>query len=647
MVAVLNKKVVCFPQFYRIIVTLLRNFHMPVYGCPVTDSTHAQIHFNEFGMPVATAFDDIYFSNQDGLAESHYVFLQHNDLPQRWQSHPLDTFVVAESGFGTGLNFLATWQCFLEHAPTALKLHYISFEKFPLRQSDLQQALRAFPQLQALAQELLQAYPAAEPGCHRRVFANGRITLDLWLEDIHAALPQWLPHAHQTVDAWYLDGFAPDKNPGMWRASLYEAMASSGRPGATFATFTAAGAVRRGLQAAGFACEKVKGFGRKREMLRGHLPVAQAPATPASSAAPREVTVIGGGIAAACSAFELQQAGYRVTVISAGIADAASGNPQGAVYPLLHAERSPLAEFFTQAFGYACQFYAQHCAQDWHPCGVVQLAYTSARDERYRKLSRGLQEQGPGYDRQTVQWLSAAETQALWPQLPAYPSLFYPAGGWLRPAAVVASLLAKVQVEKRKLVGLQQTQQGWQLAFEDGSTRSCETVVLACGAALKPLLKPFAVPLQNVRGQVTQVKATEISESCPLVVCYKGYFTPAEQGLHCVGATYARDSEDVQPRQADSDDNLANLCDNLAPATWPQTLTPVAERAAIRNTTRDHLPMVGELAPHLWVIGGLGSRGFTAAPLAACTLTAALRGKPLPMPAALWQRLQPQRLQSS
>ncbi len=646
MVAVLNKKVVCFPQYYRIIVTLLRTIHMPVYGCPVTDSTHAQIHFNEFGMPVATAFDDIYFSNQDGLAESHYVFLQHNDLPQRWQSHPLDTFVVAESGFGTGLNFLATWQCFLEHAPTALKLHYISFEKFPLRQSDLQQALSAFPQLQALAQELIQAYPAAEPGCHRRVFANGRIILDLWLDDIHAALPQWLVHAQQSVDAWYLDGFAPDKNPDMWRASLYEAMASSGRPGATFATFTAAGAVRRGLQAAGFAIEKVKGFGRKREMLRGHLPVAQDHATTASSATPREVTVIGGGIAAACTAFELQQAGYQVKVISPAIADGASGNPQGAVYPLLHAERSPLAEFFTQAFGYACQFYAQNCAQDWYPCGVVQLGYTSARAERYTKISRSTDEQGPGYAPQTVRYLTASETQALWSALPAYPSLCYPQGGWLRPAAIVAQLLKDCHVEHQLLANVEPQAQGWQLTFADGSTRHSQTVVLACGAALKQLLESFAVQLQNVRGQVTQVAATAVTQHCPVVVCYKGYFTPADQGRHCVGATYARDSEDCRTRSIDRDENMDNLRDNLAPANWPHELKPIADRAAVRNTTRDHLPMVGELAPNLWVIGGLGSRGFTAAPLAASTLVAALQGQPLPMPASLWQRLQPQRLQT-
>ncbi|WP_258240076.1 bifunctional tRNA (5-methylaminomethyl-2-thiouridine)(34)-methyltransferase MnmD/FAD-dependent 5-carboxymethylaminomethyl-2-thiouridine(34) oxidoreductase MnmC [Pseudidiomarina homiensis] len=609
----------------------------------MTDSTHAQLHFNEFGMPVATEFDDIYFSNQDGLAESQYVFLQHNDLPRRWQSHPHTTFVIAESGFGTGLNFLATWQELLEHAPSDLKLHYISFEKFPLQPDDLARALSAFPQLQAIADEFIPAYPAAEPGCHRRTFAAGRIQLDLWVGDIHDTLPQWLPHANNSVDAWFLDGFAPDKNPDMWRAPLFEAMAVSGRNAASFATFTAAGAVRRDLQAAGFAIEKVKGYGRKREMLRGHLPQSATP--PTTSDPHREVTVVGGGIAAACTAFELQHAGYQVTVISPAIADGASGNPQGAVYPLLHAERSPLAEFFTQAFGYACQFYAQHCAPDWYPCGVVQLGYTPERAERYAKISRAADAQGPGYAPQTVRYLTASATQALWSELPGYPSLYYPQGGWLRPAAIVARLLKDSHVEHQQLASLEPQAQGWQLTFADGSTRHSQTVVLACGAALKQLLEPFAVQLQNVRGQLTQVAATEVTRNCPLVVCYKGYFTPADHGMHCVGATYARDSEDCQTRSTDRDENMANLRDNLAPTSWPHELKPMTDRAAVRNTTRDHLPMVGELAANLWVIGGLGSRGFTAAPLAASTLVAALQGQPLPMPASLWQRLQPQRLQ--
>lgn len=610
----------------------------------MTDSLHAQIQFNEFGLPVATAFDDIYFTNENGLAESQYVFLQHNDLPERWQTHPQSNFVIAESGFGTGLNLLATWQLFLEHAPEHLSLHFISFEKFPLQHDDLRRALAAFPQLKTLTDELIAAYPSAEPGCHRRVLAQGRITLDIWVGDILTQLPLWLPHAQERVNAWYLDGFAPDKNPEMWQQPLYDAMASSAAAGCTFATFTAAGAVRRGLQQAGFAVTKAKGFGRKREMLRGTLPSNAPPEGPDHTT---PITVVGGGIAAACTAVELQRAGYQVEVLTPGIADAASGNPQGAVYPLLHAQRSPLAEFFSVAFGYATHFYQQHTPAHWFPSGVVQLAYNEARQQRYQKVSAAVVDGGPGYDATTVQALDAAATQQLWPALPPYPSLYYPQGGWLRPGAVVQQLLQGVaQHSCAPLEAIEACPEGWLLRTEDGQAIRRERVVLACGAGLKQLLQPFSLALQNVRGQVTQVSASKTSATCPLVVCYKGYFTPVDQGQHCVGATYARDDEDLQARATDTAENLANLIDNLAPATWPTDLTACADRVALRNTTRDHLPMVGALAENLWVIGGLGSRGFTAAPLAASALVATLAQTPLPLPANLWQRLQPQRLQA-
>lgn len=613
----------------------------------MTNPTHAQVTFNEFGLPVATVFDDIYFNNENGLAESTYVFIQHNDLLTRWQLERERPFVIAESGFGTGLNLLVCWEQFLQHAPADATLHFISFEKHPLTPADLARALAAFPQLSEPAAELIELYPPAEPGCHRRHLANGRIILDLWIGDIHQQLPAWLPHAADSVDAWFLDGFAPDKNPDMWQPELYAAMATSCVAGATFATFTAAGSVRRGLQQAGFEVAKVKGFGRKREMLCGQLPkVAARPQPPQ----PEAVTIIGGGIAAACVAHELSQAGVSTEIFSTAVADAASGNPQGAVYPLLHAERSPLADYFCMAFGYATGFYQQQTPALWHPVGVVQLAYTDARQQRYNKISQDSASGGPGYDTALVRAQTSAETQQLWQALPPCPSLYYPSGGWLSPRQVVSQLLANHLVHQAAVlqrISRSSAADGqWQLEFADGQVEHRSRVVLACGANLKHLLEPFAVKLQNVRGQVTQVKANAVSAECPLVVCYKGYFTPAVAGLHCVGATYARDSEDLSTRTADEQENLSNLQDNLAPLHWPQELEPVANRAAIRNTTRDHLPLVGELEEGLWVLGGLGSRGFTAAPLAANALTAALLQRPLPLPAQLWQRLQPQRLRN-
>ncbi|WP_417659641.1 bifunctional tRNA (5-methylaminomethyl-2-thiouridine)(34)-methyltransferase MnmD/FAD-dependent 5-carboxymethylaminomethyl-2-thiouridine(34) oxidoreductase MnmC [Pseudidiomarina sp.] len=604
----------------------------------------AKVTYNAFGLPVSTEFDDIYFSNENGLAESHYVFIQHNDLEKRWQTHSYTTFTIAETGFGTGLNFLACWAAFQKHAPPQLRLHFISFEKHPLTAADLELALNHFPELADEAAALLHAYPAPHYGCHRMQFCQGLVVLDLWFGDIHQQLPQWLPHAQQTVDAWFLDGFAPDKNPQMWQPTIYTAMAESCRNNATFATFTAAGAVRRDLQAAGFTVNKAKGFRHKREMLYGHR-LAPNKATQATD---KHVTIIGGGIAAACTAWSLSRRGYRVELFTTGIADGASGNAQGAVYPLLHAELSPLTQFFLSAFDHARQFYQQVAPAQWHETGVVQLAFNSAREQRHEKIIAA-----DIYSPATVQGLSPDDTQQLWSHLPAMPSLYYPKAGWVPPQQLVEQILAacadKVTLTViDPITDIQAHADGWQLNTTAGQQLHATTLIVAAGAGLEKLLKPWQMTFQNVRGQVTQVKANDVSEQCPVVVCYKGYFTPAREGTHCVGATYAREfdiEQFSQPTAQDTAENLATLQDNLD-SNWTEQLEPVADRASLRNTTRDHLPACGWLTPSLGVLGGLGSRGFTSAPLCAELLVGQWLQEPLPISAELINRLAPQRLQA-
>lgn len=601
----------------------------------------AQIHFNPEGLPVATTFADIYFNPGDGLAESRYVFLQHNDLPARWQQHPRPTFVIAETGFGSGLNLLACWQALRQHAPSELRLHFISFEQFPLPAEVLPQIHQHFPELAALSRELCAAYQPTHQGCQRLLLDGGRVVVDLWLGDLLEQLPLWLPGALGRVDAWFLDGFAPDKNPRMWQPELYHAMAQSAQQTATFATFTAAGAVRRGLQAAGFHVERRKGFGHKREMLAGHIS-ASSPL----SAPPSRVTVIGGGIAAACAVIELQARGLRVEWLSPALADGASGNAQGAVYPLLQVEESPTSQLFLAAFAYAQQFYRNYCPQLWQPVGVLQLGFNAERQQRQQKIADGR------YSKAMVEGLSASATQQLWPALPPLPSLHYPQAGWLPAAQVVAHLQQQSGLTPTviaPITALHMTTEGYQLHTQDGQRLQRPCLVLALGAGLQPLLQQGGWRSQNVRGQISQVAANAVSAGCPKVICYKGYFTPAWQGQHCLGATYARrfrEEDARQPRQADDEENLALLQDNLAAVPWTTALTLQGSRAALRHTTHDHLPLLDQLDQQLWVFGGLGSRGFTSAPLLAALLAAELAQTPLPLSADLRRRLSVARLAS-
>ena len=213
----------------------------------------AEVDWRDGTVPVARAFDDPYFSLHDGLAETRHVFLRGNDLPARLRPG----FHIAELGFGTGLNLLATLQAATDHPGP---IRYTAFEAFPIAPEDMARALGTFPELPAEA--LLEPWRA---GC--TCLTLGPLEVTVIVGDARATLPAWNGRA----DAWYLDGFAPARNPEMWEPPLLAEVARQTAPGGSFATYSAAGPVRRALANAGFAVERVPGYGRKRHMTRGRL----------------------------------------------------------------------------------------------------------------------------------------------------------------------------------------------------------------------------------------------------------------------------------------------------------------------------------------------------------------------------------------
>ncbi|MGM0524982.1 MAG: bifunctional tRNA (5-methylaminomethyl-2-thiouridine)(34)-methyltransferase MnmD/FAD-dependent 5-carboxymethylaminomethyl-2-thiouridine(34) oxidoreductase MnmC [Pseudomonadota bacterium] len=569
----------------------------------------ADIRFNDEGVPVSNQFDDIYFSVDSGIDESRYVFLEQNRLPERFKNLPQHyEFVVTETGFGTGLNFLLCWQLFLQQAPANCRLLFVSFEKFPLTRDQLQQAYQTLPSLAPLCEQLLAVYPAADPGCHRLLLANGRITLDLWVGDLEQQLDYFLPQAKAQVDCWFLDGFAPAKNPDMWQPALFQAMANSAHANTSYATFTAAGVVKRGLDEAGFKVEKVKGFGRKREMLRGYLREPKRPSKQPLNTTP--VTIVGGGIAAATLALALTHRSVPVQVISNGIADAASGNPQGAVYPLLHAEITPLSQFYLQAFSTAVSCYLPWQQRHWFPTGVMQPAFNQQRRRRAEKIATNL------YHPDSVSFMASDDSNAA-AQIPVnQDSLHYSRAGWLRPGAMVNELFAAAGCQPQ------------QASFSADMVSPTTPLVIAAGhksAGLVEQLSGQCLPINPVRGQISLVKASPLTRSLDKVLCYKGYMIPADDGVHCIGATFNRADAGEDLRADDDKENQSSLqsCANQA---WADSLSIVGSRASVRATTPDHQPLVGQVADQLYLFSGLGSRGLTAAPLLAEILAAQLTG---------------------
>lgn len=571
---------------------------------------------------------------------------------------------------------------FLEQAPLSgngSRLHFISVEKYPLTQADLRKALAAWPELAPLSQPLIDQWPLPVSGCHRLLFADGRIRLDLWFGDIKEMLPQ-VPHpATGLVDAWYLDGFSPAKNPEMWTQDLFDDLARLARPDATLSTFTCAGFVRRGLIAAGFAMKKVKGHGSKREMLAG----VREGKVPQQSIAPwyarptgreGEVLLIGGGIASAMTALSLVERGRHVTLLceDGEPASGASGNRQGALYPLLNGEHDALSRFYSLAFGFARNrllALAKHHPVAFSLCGVTQLGYDDKSAAKLAKMS-----QGP-FPPELMHPLSAAEVE----QVVGLPcdadGVSYPLGGWLCPADLTRAAIREAQASGRLEVVFNATvtriaeeADGWHLESRDGRQWHAPNLVVAAGHQL-PALLPFAeLPLYPVRGQVSHVPTKAGLSQLKTVLCYDGYLTPAHNGAHCIGASYGRNQTDLAYRTDEQEQNRARLQACVPQQRWPAEVdvSGAQARIGVRCASRDHLPVAGPiarlaaLADHdvntpadqqsalplhagLYVLGALGSRGLCSAPLCGELVASEICGDPLPLAADLLEALHPAR----
>ncbi|EKK5436263.1 bifunctional tRNA (5-methylaminomethyl-2-thiouridine)(34)-methyltransferase MnmD/FAD-dependent 5-carboxymethylaminomethyl-2-thiouridine(34) oxidoreductase MnmC [Enterobacter hormaechei] len=645
----------------------------------------ANLEFNAEGTPVSRDFDDVYFSNDNGLEETRYVFLDGNHLGTRFPEHPRRLFVVAESGFGTGLNFLTLWQafdCFRAAYPEATlqRLHFISFEKFPLTAHDLRLAHQRWPELAHWAEQLQTQWPPAIGGCHRLILDDGRVTLDLWLGDINDLTDKLDDSMNQKVDAWFLDGFAPAKNPDMWSPHLFSAMARLARPGATLATFTSAGFVRRGLQEAGFTMRKTKGFGRKRDMLVGVMEQdlaipAQAPWFARRASTSREVAIVGGGIASALLSLALLHRGWQVTLYCADEAPAtgASGNRQGALYPLLSAHDPALFQFFPAAFTFARRLYdSLPVAFDHDWCGVTQLGWDEKSQQKITQmLSLGLPEDiAHAVTAQQVAETAGVDTGC--------GGIQYPLGGWLCPAELTSAAIALGQSRgltvyyAHKVQSLNRTAH-WKLRFADGKEAQHASVVLANGHHITQFTQTASLPVYPVGGQVSHIPTAPQLSKLRQVLCYDGYLTPQNpsNGHHCIGASYHRGETDMQYSEADQQQNRQRLVDCFPDASWAKEVD-VSEgqaRCGVRCATRDHLPMAGNVPdydatlevyqdladsketavsapvhPELFMLGGLGSRGLCSAPLLAEALAAQMSDEPVPLDRVTLAGLNPNRL---
>ncbi|GAB1231759.1 bifunctional tRNA (5-methylaminomethyl-2-thiouridine)(34)-methyltransferase MnmD/FAD-dependent 5-carboxymethylaminomethyl-2-thiouridine(34) oxidoreductase MnmC [Ferrigenium sp. UT4] len=620
------------------------------------------LHWKD-NQPYSERFGDVYFSTDSGLEETRHVFLRGNDLARRFAAlRAGESFCIGESGFGTGLNFLCAWQLFEQCATPGASLDFFSVEKFPLEQDELRAALALWPELQAQSDRLIARWQRRVPGWNRWHFAAGRVRLTLALDDIADALPK-LPQA--AVDAWFLDGFSPAKNPDMWSGAVLSGLARASHATTTLATYTSAGWVRRGLQQAGFAVERVPGFGRKREMVRGCLlnvglksdpqeaavggsdfsPTLSVAAQRGSSRVPHTALVIGGGLAGCAAAHALAQRGIAVTLLERGaqLAGAASGNPRGILYARFGAGMNALHRLVLAAYGHALALLDEVMPADGinrAECGLLQLAATEAERKRIAKLA------AQAWPPHLLQAVDAGRASTLAGLPMAHGGLWFPAGGWVVPPQVCARLVQHPNITLRfesEVDALEPTATGWR-ASGDGFSFEAAQAVVCCAHAAKQL-QPFAAfPLQPVRGQISELPATAASSHLKTVLCAEGYCVPAINGRHVAGATTTFDDEGVEIRVDDHAENLAQLeaqMPALHHALGEVDLQHLAGRAGVRCSVPGATPLVWEVAPGLYCSLAHGTRGLLTTGLAAEIIAAQMCGQLPPLPQELLQALAP------
>lgn len=614
------------------------------------------------GVPFSERYGDVYHPRAGALEQAHHVFLAGNRLPERWRRR--ERFVVLETGFGLGHNFLATWQAWRDDPQRCARLEFISIEAHPLRRNDLA-AMHGGPR--ALADELLAQWPPLVHGLHGLRFDGGAVRLRLAFGDVSQCLPELVA----SVDAFYLDGFAPDRNPQMWRPALFKALARLAAPGATVATWTAARAVRDGLQAAGFDVQLAPGQGGKRDItLARYAPAFTPRRSPARGAAPvgeHHALIVGAGLAGCAAAWALAEQGWRCELVDRHdrLAAEASGNPGGIFHGVVHAEDGAHARWFrAAAFEAACA--VRHAVDAGHANGsVAGLLQVDDRPGGLAAMRALLERLGLPPD-----LVDAVEAFGR-------PAWRHPVAGWVEPAGLARSFLRRAGASARWRPGLdvhalRRDGERWVLLDAAGTplAAAANVVLAGGGGALRLLGETACWPLEVVRGQVSILSADDAAaaglEGLALPMSGRGYALRLDDGRVLFGASSQAGDMDPAVRSADHAANLARL-ERLTGQRVHSTPDRLEGRTGWRWNARDRLPMIGPVpdlaaaaaAPRrldqprfvprlagLYLLTALGSRGIASATLGAQLLASWMSGAPCPVEASLLDAVDPARFVS-
>jgi tRNA 5-methylaminomethyl-2-thiouridine biosynthesis bifunctional protein len=558
--------------------------------------------------PYSEAFGDVYHSAAGGPAQARHVFLQGNGLPQRWAER--DRFVILETGFGFGLNFLVTLDAWRRNP--GKKLHYVAVEKHPFSLQDLRTLHARYPELKEEAAQLHAIWPPLLAGGHRAELGN--VVLTLFFADIKV-----LRELRLSADAIYLDGFSPAKNPEMWSSQAMRSLSRLAAPEATAATWSVATQVRSSLEHAGFAVEKRPGFGHKREMLVARSTIHK------DSVAEKEKSalVVGAGLAGAAICERLCSRGWDVELVErhAGAAEEASGNPAGAFHPVVTPDDSIFARLTRAGFLSSLKRWERLANVRWDRCGLLQLA----RDDREAASQlRSVAGLPPEY----AQAVTREEASAHAGVPVAAGGVWFPEAGWIDPRSLVNAQLEECGSRLHRRFNT------------EVENLPSDRIVILANSYDAPKLHPVPhLRLRRVRGQLTCVPGTEF-EAPRAVVLRGGMVLPPVDGASVVGASFDIDDADPAPRAESDAGNLERLQKMILLRSTPK---PAGGRVAFRSVAPDRLPLIGALGENVYGAFAYGSRGLVWAALGAELIASQLEGEPLPLEGKLVDALNPLR----
>ncbi|MEK7438345.1 MAG: bifunctional tRNA (5-methylaminomethyl-2-thiouridine)(34)-methyltransferase MnmD/FAD-dependent 5-carboxymethylaminomethyl-2-thiouridine(34) oxidoreductase MnmC [Pseudomonadota bacterium] len=624
----------------------------------------AELAFDAEGTPYSPVYGDVYHSAESGPGQAQQVFIAGNGLPRRWARARV--FTIVETGFGLGLNFLATWRAWRADPARCERLHYVSIEKHPYDREALAALHRRYSEFAPLAGQLQNAWPPLVPGLHRLHFEDEALTLTLAFGDVG----ELAPRLRLGADAYYLDGFAPRLNPDMWLPALMQSLANLARPGATVATYSSATPVREALEAAGFRMEKCPGYGRKREMLRGTYQPWRAQAL-AGARGKRHAIVIGAGIAGAAICEHLARRGWHIDLIeSRALPDAqAPAKYAGVFHPHISRDDCILSRTARNGYLYAIERWLalerSGLELTWSRCGVLQLAGDAEQEQRMIAAVAAMD-----FPAGFLQYLARGEAELHAGCELVSGGWWYPGAGWMRPLSLIAAQIAAAGPGLQAHFGARVESIGyaggcWQALDAAGKRIAAAPVLVLANSNDAARLAPVAQPLQQTRGQVSYLPDAAM-RAPRAVLTGSGYVLPALDGVIVTGSTYERDNSDPEPQVQSHAENLQRLAQMLPQARVLADAAQLDGAVGFRCAAPDHLPLVGALPDvdaaraHKKALSGAdladlprrnglycatayASRGLVWAALAGELLASLIEGEPLPLEGDLADALDPGR----